>query len=209
MSKFGPKCTSVTRAPLRHRSSAASAAELPPPTTIAFWSNASCPSLYTCDTCSSVSPGTLSRLGEPKYPVAITTKRARTARTSPPRRSVWTTNFPSLPVTCGHLLELPHRNAEVRDHRPIVRERIPATWLVAADRKRQPANGQLLRRGEKAHVRGIRRNRARDGAAIEHHAAQPRAKHRDRGGESARSGTDNRHVDRLFDAQRLHSTPMI
>ena len=62
------------------------------------------------------------------------TNRARTERTSPPRRRVRTTNSPSVPVDLGDPLELPNRNAEVRDDRAIVRERVAALRLVAANR---------------------------------------------------------------------------
>src|SRR2546430_997137 len=90
------KWTMVTRAPTRCSSRAASTALLPPPTTTTLCRQYGCDSVKKWDTCGSSSPGTPRGLGESKYPVANTTRRARTARRRSRRGRVWSRDLDDL-----------------------------------------------------------------------------------------------------------------
>ena len=118
--------------------------------------------IQACVTCGRSSPGTPSRLGEPKYPVATTTACAfvlwsrASARSRCGRRS--RSSLCSMRVTRSYC-----RNGmrEVPDNAAIVRERVATRRLRrSAIANGMPAERELLGRREESHVRGILRDRA-------------------------------------------------
>src|SRR5688500_6628051 len=92
-------------------------------------------------------------------------------------------------VDAHHGLVLPNGNREMADDGAIVGERVTPRRLVPRRHERDPAQRELLGRGEEGRVRGVMRDRADDTLGIEHERGQPGSLRGNRRGETAWAGS--------------------
>jgi hypothetical protein len=93
-----------------------------------------------------------------------------------------------------HALVLPHVEGEVARDRAVVGERVATRRLLPRHDEGHTAQRELLGGGEEAHVVGILRDRADDGASIEHAGGESGALRGDRRRQPARPRADDQQV---------------